>query len=175
MSTINWQFPCYWHLSSTSTKMKSCAATAADFQQSPERSSGLRAEIGHSVLSGKTGRIGLQIVRHFQESILWAQFLYLLIFRKAQKSFMVTTAPHDWQKPPAKTYVHDIHMLHLHQITGIPTSLEQLLRAIWNAVSWPIVLILPQINLDSWLSHHILLKLPTASIPVLLKDKRESM
>ena len=70
MSTINWQFPCYWHLSSTSTKMKSCAATAADFQQSPERSSGLRAEIGHSVLSGKTGRIGLQIVRHFQESIL---------------------------------------------------------------------------------------------------------
>ena len=30
--------------------------------------------------------------------ILGTQFLYLLISRKAQKSFMVTSAPHDWQK-----------------------------------------------------------------------------
>ena len=44
---------------------------------------------------GKTGRTGLQIVRYFQELILWAQFFYLPISRKALKSFMVTTAPHD--------------------------------------------------------------------------------
>ena len=43
---------------------------------------------------GETGRTGLQIVRYFQEPILWTQFLYLLIFRKALKSFMMTTAPH---------------------------------------------------------------------------------
>ena len=33
---------------------------------------------------GKTSRIGLQIVRYFQELILWAQFLYLLISEKQQ-------------------------------------------------------------------------------------------
>ena len=43
---------------------------------------------------GETGRTGLQIVRYFQEPILWTQFLYLLIFRKALKSLMITTAPH---------------------------------------------------------------------------------
>ena len=43
----------------------------------------------HSVLGGKTGRTGLQVVRYFQEQILCVQFLYLLISRKAPKSFMV--------------------------------------------------------------------------------------
>ena len=33
--------------------------------------------------------------RYFQELILWAQFLYLLTFRKALKSFMVITIPRD--------------------------------------------------------------------------------
>ena len=49
----------------------------------PERSSGGREEMRNSVLEGKTGRTGLQIVRYSQEPILWAQFLYLLISRKA--------------------------------------------------------------------------------------------
>ena len=44
---------------------------------------------------GKTGKTGLQIVRYSKELILWAQFLYLLISRKALKSSVVTTAPHD--------------------------------------------------------------------------------
>ena len=44
---------------------------------------------------GKTGRTSLQIVRYFQEPILWAQLLYLLKSRKALKSFIVTSAPHD--------------------------------------------------------------------------------
>ena len=37
-------------------------------------------------------------------------------------------------------------------LTFLPPSLEQFLRAFWNAVSWAIVLILPQIKLDSQLS-----------------------
>ena len=44
---------------------------------------------------GKTGRIGLQMVRYFQELILWAQILYLFISRKVLKSFRVTSAPSD--------------------------------------------------------------------------------
>ena len=143
---------CQEHFPSTSTRMKSCAATAADFQQSPERSSGLRAEIGHSVLRGKTGRIGLQIVRHFQESILWAQFLYLLISRKALKPFIVTAVPCDQQKPSAKICAW-LHVLPFMEITHILTfpfySLQQFLRAIWGAVSQAKVLILPQIKLNS--------------------------
>ena len=35
-----------------------------------------------------------------------------------------------------------------------PASLDQFLRAIWGAVSWAIVLILPQINLNLQLSHY---------------------
>ena len=34
----------------------------------------------------------------------------------------------------------------------LPTSLKQSLRAIWNAVSWAVVLVLPQIKLNSQLS-----------------------
>ena len=57
----------------------------------------LRVESRNEALCalGKTGRTGLQIVRYFQEPILWAQFLNLLISRKALKSFMVTSAPWD--------------------------------------------------------------------------------
>ena len=40
---------------------------------------------------GKAGRTGLQMVRYFQEPILRAQFWYLLICRKAVKSFMAMT------------------------------------------------------------------------------------
>ena len=42
---------------------------------------------------GKTSRTGLQIVRYFQEKILWVQSLPLLIPRKALKSHMETSAP----------------------------------------------------------------------------------
>ena len=41
---------CYGHLSSTSAKLKSCAAAVADLQQPPERSSGWRAEMRHAIL-----------------------------------------------------------------------------------------------------------------------------
>ena len=41
----------------------------------------------HSVLRGKTGRIGIKIVRYFQDLISWAQFLNLLISSKSTKIF----------------------------------------------------------------------------------------
>ena len=44
LSNTNWQVP------STSARIKSCAAAAADFQYPPERSSGWRAEMRHPVL-----------------------------------------------------------------------------------------------------------------------------
>ena len=93
-------WPVYWLLSgeqkdpphsfsNTSTRMKSCAASTPPkgFQGGEQKWS--------TVCSGKTGRTGLQIVRYFQELIWWAQFLHLLIFRKALNSFMVTFAPHN--------------------------------------------------------------------------------
>ena len=109
-----------------------------------------------------TGRTGLQIVRYFQEQISWAQFLYLPKFRKALKSFTVMTVPCDWQKaspdyqkPSGKIHTW-LHVFSLHQnfihTDLFPTSLEHFLRAIWSAVSWDAVLILPQIKLNLQLS-----------------------
>ena len=82
-----------WHLPSTSTRIKSWAAAAADRQHARKE---FRVEIRNEALGalGKTGKTGLQIVRYFQK-ILWAQFLHLLISRKALKYFMVTFAPCD--------------------------------------------------------------------------------
>ena len=84
----------YWHLPSTSTRIKSCVAAAADFQHPLK---GVQVESKNEALCalGKTGRTRLQIVRYFQEPILWAQFLYLFISGKVLKSFMVTSAPCD--------------------------------------------------------------------------------
>ena len=113
---------------------------------------------------GKTGRTGLQIVRYFQEPILWAQFLYLLISRKALKSFMVTDVCSCWLAVTctrlAATFCKKCVLGCMYspftKITYIliflPASLEQFLRAIWDAVSWAAVLILPQIKLNSLLS-----------------------
>ena len=70
-----------------------------------------RVEIRNEALwaLGKRGRTGLQIVRCFQKKILWVQFFYLLIPRRAVTAFMVKTAHHDkyspsrdQQKPSAK-------------------------------------------------------------------------
>ena len=80
--------------------------------------------------------------RYFQEVILWAQLLHFLISRKAVKSFMVDVYC-SW---PAVTFmrlaatfckksVFDC-MYTLHQNHTYPFSLEQFLRAIWNAISW---------------------------------------
>ena len=107
---------------------------------------------------GKTGRIGLQIVKYFQELILGAQYLHPLVSRKALKSFMVMTAPCDYQKPQEtsrnllETYVFDRMYSPFTKIAYIltfpPISLGQFLRALSQAS----VLILPQIKLNLQLS-----------------------
>ena len=68
-----------------------------------------RVEIRKEALCplGKTGRTGLQIIRYFQEKILWTQFLYLLISSKALKSFMVMPAPRWVEVIVYKKYVLD--------------------------------------------------------------------
>ena len=95
----------------------------------------------------------------FQEKILWAQFLHLLS-KKSLKSFMVTPAAGNlrgtsskplqnvclisWTAPPNKN--------HICTNFPLPTSLDQCLSTLWNAASWAIVFILPQIKLNSQLS-----------------------
>ena len=62
----------------------------------PERSSGWRSGMKHSVLWENWQKRSLD--SYFQEAIiLWAQFLHLVISRKALKSFMVMSAPCDYQ------------------------------------------------------------------------------
>ena len=110
-----------------------------------------------TLCSLKPGRTGLQIVRYSQELIFWAQFLYVLVSRKALKSFMVMTVSHDRQKrhETSRNFLKNkhawLHVLPLHQncmyTVLLLLSLEQSLRAVWGAVSWAAVLILPQIKL----------------------------
>ena len=106
---------------------------------------------------GKLARTGLQTVRYFQEKILWAQFVHLLMSREALKSVMVTSVPSSnlLQKRVLDCLYHT-SFPSFTKITYIltfpPTSSERFLRAIWNAVSQAIVLILPQIKLNSQLS-----------------------
>ena len=80
---------CHWHLPPTSTRIKSCAAVAADFQHPLKE---LRVENRNALCTqGKIGRTHLQI------DTLRAEFTspILLISRKTLKSFMVMTVPYD--------------------------------------------------------------------------------
>ena len=154
-----------------STRIKSGASAAADLQTPPGSSWGWR-EVRHPVL-WKTSRTGLQIVRYFQELILRAQFLHLLISRTALNFFMVTSAPCDKQKPSAKihtwSYELPLHQNHIYvDLPPPPISLKAFPRAIENAVCRAAVLNLPQIKLNlqpscwaSFLSqHHLPFSLP---------------
>ena len=126
-----------WHLLSTSTRINSYATAAADLQHPMKE---FRVEIRNRALctQGKTGRIGSQIVRHFQEPILWIQFLYLLISRKPLKSFMVVTASLDYQKlhETSRNILEKIcawlHVLSLHQ-NHLYTDLSPL--PLWSSFS----------------------------------------
>ena len=101
--------------------------------------------------------------RYSQELIFWAQFLYLIMSKKAWKSFMVMIISCNQQKLHKtsrnflqKKYVVDCMDFPFTKITyilSLPlTSLEQFLRAIIGAVSQAAVLILPQWKLNSQLS-----------------------
>ena len=75
-----------WHLSSTSAKTRSGAAAAADLQH-PLEAQGEAQKWG-TLCSGEN-RQNRSSDSYFQELVLWTQFLYLLISRKAQEYFMV--------------------------------------------------------------------------------------
>ena len=117
--------------------------------------------------SGKTDRTGPQIVRSFQELVLWAQFLYLLLSRKALKSFMVMIISCDYQKlhetsrlsikyALACTYSPFTKITYMLSIPS--TSLEQFLRAIWGTISLAAVFILLQIKLNLQFLHRAFFK-----------------
>ena len=84
----------------TSTRIKSCAAAAAGLQY-PLKGVQDGEQEWACLCSGKTWQ-NRSSDRYFQKLIVWAQFLYCLISRKALKSFMVMTDPCDEQKSPAK-------------------------------------------------------------------------
>ena len=92
--------PANWHLPSTSTRVKSCAAVAADLQHPLKRFQGGEQNWG-TLCSGENWQ-NRSVDRYFQELILWVQFLYLLISRNALKFFMVMTIPCDYQESSAK-------------------------------------------------------------------------
>lgn len=104
---------------------------------------------------GKIGRRVTQIVRYFQEKILWAHILQLLTSEKNTKIIngdicSLWLAASFCQKVCliASTLLHSNHMY-----TDSPaTSLAQFLRAPWNPVSRAIFLILPPVKLKSQLS-----------------------
>ena len=101
---------CHGCLPSTSTRVTS-RAVAGTAPPTPMKE--FRMESRNEAFCGKTGRTGLQIVRYSQELFLWAQFLYLIIARKALKSFMVTTVSQ--QKLSAKKKSAWLHVLPLYQ------------------------------------------------------------
>ena len=87
-------------------------------------------------------RSGLRIVDHFRRKFYEPNFIPLLTSTKAVKSLTETSAPHDWQQPST-------HMCPWWQGTPFPKSyisdlplncLEQILRAVWEAVLQAIVL-----------------------------------
>ena len=82
---------CHGHLPSNSTRIKSCAAAADDLQQPLK---GVQDGEQWGTLSIGKNWQDRSSDRYFQELISWVQLLYLLIFRKALKSFMVMT-PYD--------------------------------------------------------------------------------
>ena len=103
---------CHGCLPSTSTGIRSCAASVANLPHPLEE---FKVESRNEVLfaQGITGSTGFQIPRYSQELISWAQFLYLLISRKALKSFMCNNCflwlevSQDQQKFSTKKYVLD--------------------------------------------------------------------
>ena len=142
-----------------------CCCTCG-FSALPERSSGKRAEMRCSA-QWETGKTGLQVVRCFQKLLLWAQFLYLLISREALKSFTVGRTlwcPSLWwqlflvtSRKFRQKYVLDcmysLSTKIIYILTFPPWLLEKFLRATWGVVSRAAVFILPQIKLNSQLSH----------------------
>ena len=98
------------------------------------------------------------IAKYFHSLVLWAQFLYFSIARKTLKSvtvrwlFLWLAKLHKNSISLLEKIHAWLHPFHLHQnhlCTDFPlASLEQLFRAIWNALCQAAVLILPQRKLN---------------------------
>ena len=118
-----------WHLPSASSRMKSLTTAATDLQhilkgvqgQDKERGTRCSMKNWHNRPSG----------RCFQEKILWAKFLHLLISRKALKSLMVTPAHCDYTyplfpniilTPPTHTHFFGVYLTATETLTSKPQS-----------------------------------------------------
>ena len=157
---------CHGHLPSSSTRIKLCAAAAADFQYPRKGVQGGDQEWGTLCSgSGESGRTDLQIVSMFSRVGLWTQFLYLLMSKIHIKIFhsdegsswlaesVMRLAETFWKNlcliactpPSPKSYIH----------WPSPSFLEQFLRAIQGAVSQAAVFILPQVKFNSHVVHFL--------------------
>ena len=103
------------------------------FSTPPEKSSGWGAETGTPIL----------ISPHYLEKHRNSSWWHLLL---------VTSS--DLHEIACTPFSSKSHMY----LTFHPNFLEQFLRAIWGAVSWVMVLILPQIKLDCQLSNYAFVK-----------------
>ena len=142
----------------------------------PERSSGWKAEMRHSVRGEKLAGLQIDI---FKEPILWAQFLYHLLISKITKILhgddcsLWLAESFKRQKPSGKYILYSM-WYSFTKITYILTylqltSLEQFPRVIWDAVSWSAVLILPQIKFNSNLSCCVFFKAVITVVLVIMK------
>ena len=117
-----------------STRIESVAMAIADFQDTLKGVQGRDQEWG-VLCSGKTGRIGLQMI-FLRENFMNPNFFHLSILRKALK-------PVNWDVCSlwlATFYcVPLMAQLQCHRHADIPslhpTSLEQFFRALWEAIS----------------------------------------
>ena len=121
---------CLWPCSST--RIESWATSVPDL---PHTLKGFQAgdwEWG-ALCCGKTGRIGLQIIRYFEEKILWGSFLHFPTLRKALKSLrylgLMTSSNLLLRCVVDCMYVY----LPRH------TSSDQFFRATWAAISQAVV------------------------------------
>ena len=125
MSTTNWQCQlqigtCHWHLPSISVKNTSFADSTVDFPHLFKGVQGVVQKWG-TLCSGKTCRTDLQIVKCFQEPMLWAQVLYLLISGKVLKLFilLMTSRPSE-KKICAWLHVLPLQHNHVYRLSSLP-------------------------------------------------------
>ena len=141
----------HWHLSSTSTRITSCATAAADSGH-PLKSLGWRAEMRSSVLwNNNKKNLADSYIFSGANFIMSPILLYLFTSSTPHKNTNILRGDNccsSLAETVCKKYVLDsIYSLSTkltYILTLLPTSLEQFLRAIWDASSWAIVLILPK-------------------------------
>ena len=103
-----------------------------------------------ALCSGKTGRTSLQIVRYSQELILWAQFLCLLISRKALK-FWITILRTRKTSETSRNFLQKIcAWLHVLNSTPLLTKITYILS--FPSTFWSSFLELSEVLSPRWQS-----------------------